>query len=356
MTVTPLYSATPSFSLDGEVDDRLNGLVVALRVSQSTDGLSNAELIAHNAGTVDGGSGYLYFDRSAVDYGTRLTIRAGAGDGGGLIFDGFVSAIRGEFPAGGTPRLGVLAEDRCNDLRMTRRTRTFEDQSDAAIIEGIATEHGLTPDVVLDGPTHRLVAQLNLSDLAFIRQRAHLLNAEIAIEGDTLTVRRRDDRGSETIVLSYRQNLREFTVTGDLANQRTGVTVSGWDVSAKEAIESSAAASVIQSELEGRTSGPDLLEKAFGSRAEHLAHLAPSTIEEADAYAEAEFTRMARRFVTGEAVIDGNARVAVGATVELTGVGPLFDGPYAVVETTHLFDVGLGYRTTLRVERAGVGS
>lgn len=356
MTVTPLYSATPSFSLDGEVDDRLNGLVVSLRVSETTSGLSNAELVAHNAGTVDGGSGYLYFDRSAVDYGTRLTIEAGAGDRGGPIFDGLVSAIRGEFPAEGTPRVGILAEDRGNDLRMTRRTRTFEDQTDAAIIERIASDHGLTPDVVLDGPTHRVVAQLNLSDLAFIRQRAQLLNAEIAIEGDTLSVRRREDRGGEAIVLSYRQNLREFTVTGDLAQQRTGVIVSGWDVSAKEAIESSAGASVVQGELEGLTSGSALLERAFGARAEHLAHLTPSTIEEANAYAEAEFSRMARRFVSGEAVIDGDARVAVGRTVELAGVGPLFDGPYAVVEANHLFDVGLGYRTTLTVERSGVGS
>ncbi len=356
MATTPLAAATPTFELDGTIDERIGGLAVALSVSDTIDGLSNAELVVHNAGTAGGGPDYLYFDRDAIDYGTALAIKAGSGDRHGPIFDGFVTAIRGEFPGDGTPRLGVLAEDRLQDLRMTRRTRTFEDQTDADVIARIASDHGLGSDVTVDGPSHRILAQLNQSDLAFIRQRARLLNAEIWMDGTTMRVASRPDRATDPIVLSYRQNLREFTATGDLAHQRTGVRVSGWDVSAKEAIVGEANPSILKQELDGRTSGPDALEQAFGERLEQLAHLAPASLDEATAYATAEYARIGRRFVTGHAIVDGDARIRVGATVELAGVGAMFDGPYAVAETRHLFDVGLGYRTMLSVERAGVGT
>ncbi len=356
MPTTPLAAATPTLDLDGNRDDRLTGQLVAMSVTDSIDGLSSAELLVHNAGTVDGRPGHLFFDRASVDYGTALAIDAGTGDRAGRIFDGVVTAMRGEFPGDGTPRLGVLAEDRLQDLRMTRRTRTFEDLTDADIINRIASDHGLRSDVTVDGPSHRIVAQLNQSDLAFVRRRAMLLNAEIWLDGTTLSVGPRTDRATEPIVLSYGQNLRELTVTGDLVHQRTAVRVSGWDVSAKEAIVGEGGATALAAELGDRTSGPDVLEAAVGPRPEQLAHLAPATLEQATAYAEAEYARLARRFVTGDGIVDGDARIRVGATVELAGVGPLFDGPYAVVETRHLFDVGLGYRTMLSIERAGIGS
>jgi len=356
MPAVPLYATAPTIRIDGIVDEQLPGQLISFRVDESIDGLFSAELLLHNAGKTGGGSGFLYFDRQRLDFGTQLSISAGAGDGAGVIFDGYVTALRADFPGDGTPRFGVSAEDRLQDLRMTRRTRTFEDGTDADAITTVANDHGLTPDIQLDGPTHRVLAQLNESDLAFVRRRTALLAAEVWTEGDTLLVRQRAERGGEPLVLSYGQNLRELDIDADLAHQRSSVTVSGWDVSAKEAIEAESSAAGLTAELDGKTSGANALEAAFAPRHDQLAHLAPATTEEAQAYADAEFARISRRFVTGDASVEGDARLRVGATVELAGVGPLFAGPYTVARVRHLYDVGLGYRAVVSIERPGLGA
>jgi hypothetical protein len=48
-------------------------------------------------------------------------------------------------------------------------------------------------------------------------------------------------------------------------------------------------------------------------------------------------------------------RLRVGATVELSGLGPFFDGPYYVTLARHTFDLRSGYQTSYEAERAGIG-
>jgi phage protein D len=82
----------------------------------------------------------------------------------------------------------------------------------------------------------------------------------------------------------------------------------------------------------------------------------PLNTDEALAYAEAHFRRRARRFLTARAVAEADARLRAGATVDLRGVGPLFEGEYYVVEARHVFDGAQGLRTELALERAGWGT
>jgi phage protein D len=66
--------------------------------------------------------------------------------------------------------------------------------TDEAVIRQIAGEHGLTADVALTGPKHRVLAQLNQSDLAFLRDRARAVEAELWMDGSTLWARTRASR------------------------------------------------------------------------------------------------------------------------------------------------------------------
>lgn len=355
MPAPALYAATPSFRIDGDTNRRLPGLLVAMVIDEDTEGLRRSEMTFHNVGGNGSGPDHLFFDRTELDFGNRIEVEAGAGDRAGAVFDGFITALRGEFPGDGVPRVTVLAEDRLQDLRMTRRTRTFEDVTDATIIEQIASEHGLRADVDLAGATHRVVAQLNRSDLAFIRDRARAAGGEVSVVGSRLLVRGRPDRAGDPIVLSYRQNLVELTATADLAHQRTSVSVSGWDVAAKEAIDAEATDQSLSSELAGGVSGASVLEDAFGPRPDRIVRAAPSDTAAAQAMADAAFRARARRFLHAEGTTEGDARIAVGATVEIAGAGPLFSGSYAVTASRHLFDVALGFRTVFRIERPGLG-
>ncbi len=65
---------------------------------------------------------------------------------------------------------------------------------------------------------------------------------------------------------------------------------------------------------------------------------------------------MARRFVTGEGTAETRAELRVGATLALSGLGPLFDGDYRAIAVTHRFDQNGGMRSEFRCERPGIGN
>src|SRR5205823_15127015 len=127
------------------------------------------------------------------------------------------------FHEGTAPTLTVLAEDRFQDLRMTRRTRTFADMSDASVMQQLASDHGLTPDVDVTGPTHKVLGQLNESDLAFLRERARATDAEVWLSGRTLSAKAHARRNGGRVRFGYGNELIEFNVLADLAHQRSSV-------------------------------------------------------------------------------------------------------------------------------------
>jgi len=354
--VTPLfYPARPTLSVDGRDLPELREAVLSLVVEETTDGLYRCEASFGNWGTRRGSVDFLYFDRELFDFGKDFSIRMGPGRTAETIFAGRITALEGRYPAKRPPEITILAEDRLQDLRMTRRSRSFEDVDDQEVIETIAADHGLGTEVDIEGPRHAVLAQVNQSDLAFLRERARAIDAELWIAAGRLHVQARARRQAGEIELTYGRGLRELQVRADLAGQRSRWSVAGWDPSAKDAIEETADAQSIQSELEGGESGARLLGSALSEHGERSVHQAPLTSAEAQALAGAEFRRMARRFIQGQAVAEGDARLRVGSRVRLGGLGALFDGAYSVTEVRHSFDGQNGFRTHFEVERPGLG-
>jgi uncharacterized protein len=326
--------------------------LLSLLVVENVAGLYRCEALFGNVGTgQSGGFGFLYFDRRSVDFGKRFQVKIG----NDTIFDGRIMGLEASFPEGEPPKLRLLAEDRFQDLRMTRRTRTFTDQDDAAIFRQIADEHGLSSDVDISGPTHKVLAQVNQSDLAFLRERARSVDAELWVDNAMFHAKSRAKRGDETVSVTHGQKLREFTALADLATQRTSVSASGWDVSGKTALQHEATDSTLGNELDGGDSGASVLSSAIGDRKEALAHTVPLTTDEAQSQAESFFKMSARKFVTGRGVAETDSKLRVGNLVDLQGLGSLFNGKYYLSEVRHRFDGVRGIRTEFLAERPGLG-
>jgi len=342
--------AQPTLNVGGQDNPDLSAQLIELTIREDTLGLYRCEAEFGNWGSVNGRLGFRYFDRALLDFGKAFKVKLGDD----LLFDGRVMGLHAVFPEGAPPRVVVIADDRLQDLRMTRRSRTFTDVSDSDVMQTIASDHSLTPDIDVAGSTHKVLAQVNQSDLSFLRERARAVDAEAWIEGTTLHVKKRPSRSTGTVPLSWQGQLRQFAVTADLAMQRTAVTVSGWDVSGKQAIKSEATSSAISSELGSDTSGVSILEN-ISARKENLAHAVPVTSSEAQAAADAFFRTSARRFVTGRGIAEPDARLTVGARVDLKDLGPLFSGQYTVTAVRHRFDTARGIRTEFDVERPGIG-
>lgn len=351
-----LYAARPTIFVDETEEVGLSAGLLSMRIEENEEGLAHCELTFGNWGTINGQVGFLYFDRALLDFGRLLSITAGDGDAQAEVFRGRISALEGRFPQQRPPELAIFAEDTLQSLRMTRRTRVFEDVSDGEIVERIAGEHGLQHNVSLTGPTHRAIAQLNQSDLAFLRERVRAAGGVLWLEDKTLFAAPLAERDAGTVELTYGQRLLEFTALADLAHQRTALYVHGWDEQAKTSLSAKGSTTALSAALSGTTSGFDLLESAFGEREEHLVHHAVATQAAVDALADAAAVRTARRFVRGRGVCEGDGRIRVGAALKLNEIGDMFDGKYTVVEVRHTFDGTEGYRTAFVVERPAIGA
>lgn len=348
---TGLQPSRPVVAIDGEDNATLRAGLLSLLVVENTNGLYRCEALFGNWGATNNRTDFLYFDRRTLDFGKPFEIKFDTDS----VFDGRIMALEANFPEGQAPELNVLAEDRFQDLRMTRRTRTFANVSDADVITQIANEHGLSPDVSVNGPTYKVLAQINQSDLAFLRERARAIDAELWMEGRTLKAQARASRNGGTLKMTRGNKLREFSVLADLAHQRTSVTATGWDVSSKSSLQHEATDSVLGGEINGDTSGASVLNSAFGARKESIVHTVPLTSQEARAEAETFFKMSARRFVVGRGVADPDSQLRVGNYVDVQGLGPLFSGKYYVSEVRHRFDGINGLRSEFTAERPGLG-
>jgi phage protein D len=351
------FAARPAIRLDGKVEPLLgDDLLKSLLVEETTQGLFRCEATFENWAPTNGSEGMVLFTMPSLDFGKVMAVEFGPPGNVSAVFAGRITGVEAHYPADRPPELTLLAEDRFQGLRMTRRTRSFENLSDADVFRQIASAHGLTPQLDLDGPTYRVLAQVNQSDLAFLRERAAAIDAELWVDDRTLYAQLRSRRSSGTVGFTYGQNLLEFQVLADLADQRTAVRVCGWDVGGKEAIDEKADEGAISGELNGGRSGSRVLGAALAERTERIVSAVPLSRDEAQRMAQARYRERARRFVRGSGLVDGNVKIRVGATVELGGLGPLFDGKYYVTLARHTFDLAVGYRTGFEVERAAISA
>jgi phage protein D len=346
-----MKATRPSIFVDGTEDSALAQGLLKMSVQENVQGLYRAELRFGNWGPKGNQIGFLYFDRKKLDFGKALRLQLDSD----VLFDGRISAIEAEFGEGASPEISVLLEDRLQDLRMTRRTRTFDNISDGDVIKRIANDHGLQPQVDVTGPTHKLLAQVNQSDLAFIRERARAAGAELWLDDRKLYAKPRTARNGTPLKLKYGADLRQFTATADLAHQRTSVTVAGWDVSGKQAIKHKADDAAVRNEAGADDTGAKILGDAFGKREEAVAHTVPLTSDEAKSHAEAWYQAAARRFLVGRGLAQPNAKLRVGTWIELDGLGSLFNGKYYLADVHHSFDGPGGFRSEFTAERPGLG-
>jgi phage protein D len=350
-TATGIRIARPSIYVGGQDDSALAQSLLHLLISESVHGLYRCEATFGNWGPKGNSINFMYFDRKKLDFGKPMQIKIDQDK----IFDGRVSALEAGFGEARPPEISVLLEDRFQDLRMTQRTRTFADISDSDVMNRIASDYGLRPNIDVTGPSYKVLAQVNQSDLSFLRERARSIDAEIWLDDRNLYCKARGKRSNGTVKLNYGGELREVTVTADLAGQRSSVSVNGWDIAGKSAMKHEATDQAISGELDGDDSGISVLKSAFGERKEAVAHSIPLSSREAQAEAEAVLRMTARRFVVARGLTQGDAKLRVGTYVDMQGLGPLFSGKYYVSYVEHVFDGTQGFTTKFTAERPGIG-
>jgi phage protein D len=355
MTDALLAATAPVFNIDGQVNGQLARDVSRLEVEEDTSGMKRLmlRLIAQGPQRGTPEEELLYLNGSILDFGKRLQVSIGPEESARTVFDGFISALEVCLHEAKEPEAVVFAEDRLMRLRTTRRMKTYEKMSDADVAQAIASEHSISAKADADGPTYDLVQQWNQSDLAFLRSRARLIQAEVWIENDTLHFQSRSGRTGTDIELVQGNTLISAQIRADLSHQRTKISISGYDASSREKISEDADSSAIDAEVSGGRTGVSILQRAFGERVSYRVREVPLTTGEASAWAKAEMLRRARAFVTVNGVTSGTADMVVGSHVSLQRVGAPFEGSgYYATRILHTYDLEDGFRTHFSAERA----
>src|SRR5690606_37397787 len=139
------------------------------------------------------------------------------------------------------------------------------------------------------GPV-RTWAQLDETDLAFLRRLLARFDADLQVVAGELHVSLRGDVRRGQVTLTLDEDLRSISVTADLADQVTSLSVRGWDVGRGQAVKAELRQGTHLGPGSGRT-GAAVLRSGIGDRSENLGHLAVGSQDEAQALAEAAFDR-----------------------------------------------------------------
>lgn len=350
-----IFSARPTLRIAGQENARLTALVTSMCVEESEGGMSTLELrVTDWVDTSDGGGEIAFDANSALALGAELGVYGGDDAAPCELFKGKVSALELLCDYGKPFELVVLAEDALGAARHARRSKVYVDQSPADVVRNVADGLGLQVGVDGLGSPVATWAQLNETDLAFLRRLLARFDADLQVVGQTLQVARRQDAGRGEIDLALNGQLARLRVAADLAHQASAVTVAGWNEKTGAAAHGSAQSLAHAGPGSGK-SGTDWLVQAFGARSEHLSGPLVTADDEATAVAQAAFDQRARRFVRAEGLSEGNPRLRVGSTVAISGVSTQFDNSYYVIGARHLFDTRQGYRTEFVAECAYLG-
>jgi phage protein D len=339
-------------SINGAAQPDLDAALQTLVVEETAAGLACCRARFLNWGPQGDGVGFIHFDSGLLDFGGQLSVEIGVGRTQSQVFEGRISALEGLYPDGQPPAIALYAEDRLEELRLTRRTRQFENARYAEVFAEVAGDHGLVVEAAIAGEdaVQDVIVQLDETDLAFLRRLARRVQADLWLEGEVLKIQPRGS-AEETITLAWGAGLTAFQAQADLADQVTAVGVAGWDPETKTAIEERVTDVVVAAEVGTGLSGGAIFQAAFGDREIWLGREVPISDTEAHALAEARYAARARRFLTGTGTTAGDARLRVGKTVDLQGLGAWFDGEYSLVAVRHTYDTEQGLVTEFSVER-----
>jgi phage protein D len=352
-----IYRAHPTIEIDGQRDERVQTLLLAMEMQEAEGGLSSLELRFRNTSTLEQQGvdfAFEYSEHDLLSLGKSIRILAGDESDPQEIFRGIISGLELVMEQKQEPELIVLAEDALQKARMARHTQLHTDTSLRSLVESVAADLGLR--AAISGLSDNISPQMQLNEthLAFLRRLLQRYDADVQVVGEELQVSPRSDVRRNEINLEINSQLKNIRVLADLAHQVTEVTFSGWDFSQGRAISASSDGGADLGPGSGRT-GTQILAEAFEERPEHISSTAAADEAEARALANARYSKCARQFVTVEGKAEGNPNLRVGSHVSLRGLGPRFENTYYVTRVCHRYDDRQGYKTEFEAQGSYFG-
>lgn len=291
-----------------------------------------------------------WLDDGAFPEGSGVEIHMGYGEDLEQMIVGEIVALEVEAGAEMPPILRVEGYDKLHRFRRGRKTRSFSEVKDSQVAEQIAQEMKLTAEVENSEIVHAHLFQYNQTDIDFLQERARRINYELLIENGTLRFRKAANYLGKLEELSYRDNLKSFSVRLTTLSQVGQVVVKGWNPVSKEAIVGLGQPGDETTKMGGNDLGVAITTGAFGESKRLILDKPVFNQAEANQMAKAIFNSMSLQFIKGEGEAIGNPRLRAGQVVEILNLGERFSGLYYLTSCHHVIDSG-GYLTHFTCQR-----
>jgi len=309
----------------------------------------SASLVANRIGWarlsyLDGAAASSDFPLSNSDLfkpGQTVEILAGSGSSNTSLFKGIVVRHSLRVRDNSAPQLIVDCRHAAMKLSVTRRNTSFFDKTDSEIIEDILSAAGLNGEVETTSVTHKQMVQFHSSDWDFLLARATANGKLVWSKDDKLIVKTPTVESNASVTLQFGATLLELDAEIDARRQYSGVRGISWDPAQQDLSEIEAAAPAINGP--GNLS-PDELADVSAAGSLELHHSALS-VSEAQAWADATWSRARLNKVSGRAKCTGIATIKPGDTVALAGVGTRFNGNVFVSGVRHESNLVEGWKT-----------
>ncbi|MCU4186048.1 VgrG-related protein [Acidiferrimicrobium sp. IK] len=288
----------------------------------------------------DGISGASFLiDDSSLDLGSPIEIAALAPDSGESVtlFNGEITGITMDMGKDGAAELSFTAHDRSHRLSRTTTVKAFAQSKVSDIVSTMASQAGLTAMVDATTEVFDWILQPD-SDLGMLTELARRTGYDWWAEGRKLHFAK--PAAGQTVSVTYAESLIAFSVraSGQHPDQ---VKVQGWDKSQKTPItgSSSTASTAVLSTSPLAKKANDA-QAAFGSSAIFTMGLTPASQTEAQSISQAVLDRAVSAAVSVRGTCVDEPSIALGTTVEVSGVPTKVAGKYPVTKVEHVFRAG----------------
>ncbi len=318
---TEIQQADPKGLVYMSIEDHLDMIGVAM-VSLNTGGI----------------------DWSSMTMGADVEVTVG--EASTKMFKGIITGLRHSFQKG-KDVLTVIAMDPLIKMAASRVTKVYgdavaADQVDSDVVSTVIGRAGCsTGKVDSTTPKHKYILQRNESDYNFCKRLAarngYMLRAT---EGKIDFIKPQFSGGSVELT---QENLIALDYTVNPVNVPPELTVIGWDYYAKEKVEGTASSGDVLDIGGGKNAVAD--NGTIWAETSYVADVLVTSQGGAKEMAVGELNRLARRFIRGRAVIQGNGDIIAGAKVKFSGLMSKFNPEVFVVSARHIVEPGGNFST-----------
>ncbi|GAB4114108.1 MAG: VgrG-related protein [Roseiflexaceae bacterium] len=265
------------------------------------------------------------------------------------LFDGEIVEVEPSY-TNGDMLLTVRAMDRMHRLMRGRSARTFLNVKASDVFSKVVQSVGLQAVVDSTTEVHAYIIQSNETNLELVQRLATDHGMLIYAEGKKIHFKKLAT-GDPVATLKWNETLGEFRPRMSTLGQVTEVSVSGWDVSKKQAVlgKKSAPENGSYPAVGLGKHGAKLTETAFGEAKYQISDRVIRSQKQAELLAQSVLNRINGGFIEAEGSAGGDPKILAGVLIKIENIGTRFSGNYYVTAATHTYNRDIGYETRFSV-------